>query len=314
MSDFDTVAVLCGPSEPSTDCFRLVRLWAPPEKGHKLFGIHAIDALAPAVEDMLFPFACFGDEIDEFRAGLVKNATAHLAKKLRELLPAPASEHIRVAYGAPAAAWDELRGLLGPDLFACPTLENNEGLGRALPALAQAALSSPTTPVLLARRCQPEDTIAHIVVGVDLTPSSRFLLDAIIPVAARLGARITPVHVAPTADHLDHAGLTKSDGRPPKGSRDPRKSWPTITESLDLPFSVHEVLDDILAPLHVTVGDPAVDLLAAAVELQADLLVVGHSQPGRGPRTTPGRTAAHIIHNAPCHVACYPLPSLSLAE
>ncbi len=314
MSDFDTVAVVCGPSEPSTDCFRLARLWAPPEKGHKIFGIHAIDALEPAVEDTLFPYACFGDEVDEFRAGLVKNATTHLSRKLRELLAAPAVDHLRVAYGTPDAAWNELRGLLGPDLLACPTLDSDNPSGRAVPPLAQTALSSPTTPVMLARRCQPEDAISHIVVGVDITPHSRFLLDAIIPVAARLGARVTPVHVSPTSDHLDHAGLLKSDGRAPKGARDPKKSWPTITESLNLPFAVHEALDDILAPLHVASGDPAIDLLAAAEELQADMIVVGHSQPGRGPRTSPGRTASHVIHHAACHVVCYPLPSITLVD
>jgi nucleotide-binding universal stress UspA family protein len=311
MSDFESVAVLFPCYEPSADCFRFARLWAPTEEGHRVYAAAVLERMHPAMEDVLFPWACFGDDITALELALVRNATSFLNKQLRDLLPAPASDLIRVAHGSHADAWNSLRSIIGPTVIVCPPRDTS--CPGSLAPLTRVALGSASVPVIVPRSCRADERLRTIVVAVDLSPACRPLVEQAVTIAHRLGAVVHPVYVTPTVNHLDHGGMYKAEERP-RTARDPQKQWNQIRESLDVPFAAHQTLDTLLAPLNVLWGDPAAALLEFSTSNPCDVILIGHSRATAQPRFSPGRTATHVLQYATCHVACYPIPVSHPAE
>ena len=50
------------------------------------------------------------------------------------------------------------------------------------------------------------------------------------------------------------------------------------------------------------IGDPAEELVRAASELRADLVIVGRRGGGDAPRVEPGSVSADVVRRAPCDV------------
>jgi nucleotide-binding universal stress UspA family protein len=50
------------------------------------------------------------------------------------------------------------------------------------------------------------------------------------------------------------------------------------------------------------VGDPAEELVRAASELRADLVIVGRRGGADAPRVEPGSVSADVVRRAPCNV------------
>jgi nucleotide-binding universal stress UspA family protein len=131
--------------------------------------------------------------------------------------------------------------------------------------------------------------LAHIVVGVDESPSSRHALAT----AARLGAptraTITVVHVRPALGALGFSPSAAAE-------------FDRAEHELDdlVRADAAGLLDGYAGPWDVAVrtGNVAQELLAVADEVAADLVVVGHR--GRGPLRDAvlGSVASAVVHHS----------------
>jgi nucleotide-binding universal stress UspA family protein len=321
MSEFETVLAAIDGGEISSDVLRLGRLFAGLDKGGRLFAAHVVRDLPADYLDLLNAWACFGDDTDRLRAELVQRAAATIGKRFRDALPAPAADVLHVVPGEPIAGIQAVIGLTGPTLLVAGSAGARAHASGMLGSVATSLARTAATPVLLASRTAPESrTIQTIVVAIDLTPDSRALLQTIMPIAARLGAAVQPVYVAPTVDHLDHAGLVaaaspdgKAEQRQPKGGKDPRKVWAQLEETLGLPFSLRERTRELLRKPIFKQGDPAEQVLDVARQTQAELIAVARCRHAAGNELRLGRTAWTIASHAHCHVLVVPSASAEAA-
>lgn len=321
MSEFETVLAAIDGGEISSDVLRLARLFAGLDKGGRLFAAHVVRDLPADYIDLLNAWACFGDDTERLRAELVQRAAATVTKRFRDLLPAPAAETLHVALGEPHAGIHAIVGLTGPTLIVAGSAGARAHAPGMLGSTASWLARTAATPVLLASRTAPESrTVRTIVVAIDLTSDSRALLQTVLPIAARLGAAVQPVYVAPMVDHLDHAGLVavhapdgRSDQRQPKGGKDPRKVWAQFEETLGLSFSLREHARELLRKPIFRQGDPAEQVLEVARQTEAGLIAVARCRHAAGNELRLGRTAWTIASHAHCHVLVVPSASSEAA-
>jgi nucleotide-binding universal stress UspA family protein len=321
MSEFETVLAAIDGGEISSDVLRLARLFAGLDKGGRFFVAHVVRDLPADYIDLLNAWACFGDDTERLRAELVQRATATIAKRFRDLLPAPAADALHVVPSEPKAGIQSIIGLTGPTLIVAGSAGARAHAPGMLGSVATWLARTAATPVLLAARTAPESrTVQTIVVAVDLTADSRALLQTILPIAARLGAAVQPVYVAPTVDHLDHAGLVavhapdgKADPRQPKGGKDPRKVWAQLEDTLGLSFSLREQARELLRKPIFRQGDAAEQVLDVARQTQAELIAVARCRHAAGNEFRLGRTAWTIASHAHCHVLVVPSASAEAA-
>lgn len=159
--------------------------------------------------------------------------------------------------------------------------------------------------VVEARRRQMmerEPTIPrHMLVAVDFTPASRFVVRTASQYARKFGATLTLIHVVdfqpPVALGL---GWTEVAGGDMPG-KDLEK--PALAELKKLAEELGANSADLLAR-H---GDPKARILEAAEETGADLIVVG-SKSRRGIGRLLGSTANGVVHAARCSVLTVPAP------
>jgi nucleotide-binding universal stress UspA family protein len=131
----------------------------------------------------------------------------------------------------------------------------------------------------------------HIVVGVDGTESSLRALDVTASVARRNEAEVTVVLVR-------HIPTLATVGAVPA------LDWPSVFAPLEkeVEEAARARLVGVRWNLVVTDGSPAAELERVAVQLGADLLVVGRSQGGRIHRLIEGSVAGHAAVDAPVAV------------
>jgi nucleotide-binding universal stress UspA family protein len=131
----------------------------------------------------------------------------------------------------------------------------------------------------------------HIVVGVDGTDSSLRALDAAATVARRNEAEVTVVFVR-------HIPVLATAGPAPA------LDWVSVFAPLEkeIEDAARERLQGVRWNLVVVDGSPVVELERIAVEVDADLLVVGRSQGGRIHRLIEGSVAGHTATDAPVAV------------
>lgn len=317
MSEFETVLAAVDGGETSTDVLRLARSVAGLDKGGRLFVAHVVRDLSPDYIDLLNAWACFGDDTDRLRAELVQRASNTLAKRFREAIPGPVADVLRVVPGEPFEGLNTIIGLTGPTLVVAGSASIRARASGVLGSVATSLARSSANPVLLVSRTSVETrAVQTIVVGIDLTSDTRALLQTVIPIAARLGAVVQPVYVAPTSEHLDHAGLVsnpasdgKSDQRQPKGGRDPRKVWTQLEETLGLPFSLRERARELVRKPIFRTGDPAAQVLDVAQQAQAEMIAVARCRHISGNEYRLGRNAWAIASQAHCHVLVVPSAS-----
>jgi nucleotide-binding universal stress UspA family protein len=116
----------------------------------------------------------------------------------------------------------------------------------------------------------------RIVVGYDGSDCAKRALDRAAALAG-YGSQVTVVHVASDPLGLDKGKLL-------------------LTEARD-----RLVAQQVFARTFEPVGDPAEQLIEAARELEADLVIVGN---GKGPlaRLVLGSVSTKVVHRAPCDV------------
>jgi universal stress protein A len=133
-------------------------------------------------------------------------------------------------------------------------------------------------------------TFKRIIVAVDGSATADRAADQAIELAKSLGATMALVHVVdPDALPVEGAsGWAEHDGR-----------------NLLAALVKRATLEPSPAAF-VPIGKPAAEIVAAAREWRADLIVIGSHGRGRVARMLIGSVATAVIHHAPCPVLVVP--------
>ncbi len=139
------------------------------------------------------------------------------------------------------------------------------------------------------------DPKSVVLVGVDLSPTSREILQAALTMGARLPSEVHLVHVMPIAPS-EMLGASRADRELGYASTIER-----AREELDrlaelVPGSVKHVAG------HLRIGSPDVEIAQLASDIGADCVVVGtHGRHGWD-RLLLGSVAESLVRHAPCPV------------
>ena len=133
-----------------------------------------------------------------------------------------------------------------------------------------------------------------IIVGLVPTPAGRAALDAAIEEAAWRGAHLVIVNTSRGAALVD-ADLVGAE------------ELAAVTERLDAHRIAHEIRQN------AGVGDPVEQLLAAVVDLEAELLVIGMRHRSPVGKLILGSSAQRLLLDSPCPVLAVKGPARETA-
>jgi nucleotide-binding universal stress UspA family protein len=150
---------------------------------------------------------------------------------------------------------------------------------------ADAVARRSTVPCLFVRR--PLSVPARMLVALDGTDRGLRVLRAACAVATRLGSRLSGVIV----ERLH-------PGEPPSLAG----SVPTGRTA-----ALQRRLNGAIEPLLVRHGDPSIEILQAAADVSADVIVIGYRRGGPPGPIEAGSVARYVAHRAPCAVLTVPL-------
>ncbi len=306
MSELPTVVAAVPDSDTAPGTYEMASALADTSKGGRLFAVHATGEIPPSMAQVLFPYACFGEDEDLLRAELIRTAHKRVANRLKKNgSEEPIGDRLKVVQGDPSVAVSEALSGIDSDLLvvgagpkvgaAWPSLGTTGHLLRASHAPVLVVRSQPTAPRQLQK----------ILVGIDLSPATLNVLLVSLEWAQRTGGQIQPLYVLPDAAGLDHAELIE-----PRGVGRLKKAvnakWMQIESQLDPRFPVAENLKALMRPRIVTSGEPGHKLVELATEAETDLVIVGRSRSKNGIAGGLGRVAEHVVRHAPCHVMVVP--------
>lgn len=311
MTDFSTVVAAVGDSDRALDVIRTASTLAQRNRGGALYIAHAVGAMPKVMEHTLFPYACLGDDAEAVRAHLLQRAAAALDARWGKTWEAPAADILRVAYGHPGEAVEEIARALGPDLLVV-----GHGAGRrhgALGPVGGELLERAAWPVWITRERTEPLAIRTVLVALDLTPDAPHLLTEALRLAEAHGAAIVPVAVAPRTAEVDHARVTG----PPrdlhgKTLKQMEQYATRVIASMTLRFPEERQLTERLRETVFVTGDPAMAICEAAEAQGADVVLIGRRRSGRS--TGLGRVAEAVARHAPCDVCVHPTVSLAASD
>lgn len=306
MSELPTVVAAVADSETAPGTFEIARTLADTAKGGRLFAVHATGEIPPAMAEVLFPYACFGEDEDLLLAELVRTAHKRVSKRLQGgPEDDPIGDQLKVVPGAPSTAISDALSRIDSDLLVVGA---GAKVGASWPTLGTTGhlLRTSHAPVLVVRdQATASRQLTKILVGVDLSEETVHLLTVALEWAQRTGGQIQPLYVVPDAAGLDHADLVE-----PRGIGRLKKAvnakWVQIEGQLDPRFPIAENLKTLLRPRIVTAGEPGHKLVELATEAETDLVIVGRSRGTAGVAGSLGRVAEHVVRHAPCHVMVVP--------
>ncbi len=300
MSDLPIVAAAIDGDDAAPAVLALAKTLATPQRGGRWYAVHAVRPPELALQTLLFPYACLGDDLDAIRAELLGAAADDLRNRFRAALP-EGDDTLRTAWGHPVDALRSLTDGLGPDWLVAGHGRNDlRATGQLGPVAAGLARLS-NRPLVLADPRREHGVVRTIVAALDLTPHAVGVLATAVELAVRLDARVVPVAVEPTVDDRLHGdGSRDNRGR---SKKELRARFTRVLEALELPFATDTERDQRLDQLDLRIGDPGPELAAAAQEHDADLVVAGRCHPVHGPASRLGRVAEYVARHAPCHVA-----------
>lgn len=300
MSDLPIVAAAIDGDDAAPAVLALAKTLATPQRGGRWYAVHAVRPPELALQTLLFPYACLGDDLDAIRAELIAAAADDLRHRFRGALP-DGDDTLRAAWGHPVDALRSLTDGLGPDWLVAGHGRNDlRAIGQLGPVAAGLARLA-NRPLVLVDPSREHGAVRTIIAALDLTPHAVGVLATAIDLAVRLDARVIPVAVEPTLDDRLHGdGTREHRGR---SKKELRARFTRVLEALELPFATDTERDERLGELELRLGDPGPELAAAAQEHDADLIVVGRCHPVHGPAARLGRVAEHVARLAPCHVA-----------
>ena len=133
----------------------------------------------------------------------------------------------------------------------------------------------------------------RILVAVESSPVAAHAVDVGVDLARSLKAEIALIHVTePLAAYGSDAGVSSSEFMA-LAKQEGQKLLAGTRERLSLPASTL----DFLQP-----GDPAIEIVNAAKEWPADVIVLGSHGRGGVSRALLGSVAEAVIRHAPCPV------------
>lgn len=294
MTPFPIVVAAIDDSDVAAQVLRVAKTLGDPERGGRLFAAHAIRPLDPGFAQILFPWACLGDDIDAIRAEWGAATSKALVQRHREVLGPQAAELLRVGHGQPADAVTALCDHLGPELLVVGRYGAATPVGGWLGSVASRLIVRATCPVVLVNPASPTNAPQRICVALEQCDAARDVLRVAVTLAERHGASLHPIF----------AVAEPNKPGPRDVRREQRAYLGRLIEGLNLPFSSGGRIEERLGRPMSWAGDPAEAILAAANELGGDLLVVGRSSEGTKPF---GRTAEAVVRGASLHTVVVPV-------
>lgn len=311
MTDFSTVVAAIGDSDRAIDVLRAAGTLARVKQGDTLFYAHAAGRIPAAMEDVLFPYACLGDDAEAVRAAVLQAAARALASRWGKEMVGQPRDVLRVGYGGAVEGVLEVARAIGPDILLLGP-SSGDTPGHVGPD-AHAILTRAPWSVWLARARDTAPTIRNVMVALDLTPDSPHLLTTALRLAEQHGATLHPVSVAPHGGVGDHAQVTGPVREMHGKTRKSMEQLDTrVVASMSLHFPEERQLAERLKPNTLVQGDPAEELCRAAAELEADVIVIGRRQSRNGRGL--GRVAEHVARHADCDVWVVPTEGPAVAE
>jgi nucleotide-binding universal stress UspA family protein len=141
-----------------------------------------------------------------------------------------------------------------------------------------------------------EEPVSTILIGVDDSAHSEDAVAFGRRLAGVTSGRVVLASAFPYNDYPSRAAnLTYRDALRGEAARTVRR----MVQRLGLP-------DERVERIVTADMSPARALHAAAEQVEADLVVVGHTRHGQAGRVIPGATAERLLHGAPCPVAVVP--------
>jgi nucleotide-binding universal stress UspA family protein len=290
MIPFRTILLAADFSDSSRDAFRVACSLARADRTR----IIVLNVLEPKYDAE--PPVYVGQQTVHYRV-LVRDPSEHecLKNRLGEtyMPDQPMDVHFQTAEGDTAEEILRSSEAIGCDLIVMGT-HGRQGLDRLLAgSIAETVLRKAVCPVLALRRQKgpgPDVPIRVILHPTDFSDRSGASLDVARLLARDTGAQLILLHVTPPDILLEG---TLAAGGDPRGDRDCLEEIRRRMEGPDLKCPVQARLDH---------GEPAAEILRAADEVRADLIVMGtHGRSGLN-RMLMGSVAEAVLRAAACPV------------
>lgn len=312
LSNKTIVAALDADTEASS-LLATARAIATTEEPSSVYGLHCVPEMPSAMQRLLFPLACLGDDHDAIAAALIRAASEELAETLRAEGQKIDTHSLRVAYGQRDTTCLQELKRLGPDILVVGTGNPERVEPGTLGSLSAKLLRHHAGPVLVVRKRSLKPRYKRVAALIDLQPSCSLLLSDAVGLADQWGASVQALHVMPTLQALDH-NPAREDARDTKQLRkDIDKQFRQAGASMRVPYPVRSRLTDVLQKPELAEGDPGAEIVEFAINQQIDLLVTYRCQPSSGSGQHLGRIAEYVARNAPCDVLVVPPPTLQQA-
>jgi len=149
---------------------------------------------------------------------------------------------------------------------------------------------------------QTEGVFTRLLVGYDGSPGSRQALRAALRLATGSGGQVTAVIVQ---HHLPRYGATVGE------VDEERLVEAADARRLDNEIQAEAAERDLPVTVRVVTGHPSHELVQAAKDLDADLIVLGHSRHTTLPAALLGAVTERVSRHAPCSVLIVRIPALN---
>lgn len=260
-------------------------------RGAELVLIHAVDIPEPP--------RFLGDRFPP-RELLLDTQREGTETRLAKLVDSLAGARIRsvVRFGRAAEQIEKVAAEMGADLIVAGKHGERSWMGRGPGSTAERLSRSCGIPVLLAaglRQAVPK----RLLVAVDDDDVTDWVLGWARMLSERFGADVTALHVVSNAvlSHvLSMAAVTGGstdldEARIQDEFRQDAERWLRRIGAVGLP---RDRVD-----YRTAFGHPAEEILTAATQLDADLVIMGSRRPGTLRRTVLGSVASEVLHRAP---------------
>lgn len=265
--------------------------------------LHVVEELPPAVQRYLFPYACLGDDHDAVVADILSASRGSLLERFGESTKLD-ERFLRVVYGRVIdAAMEELRRT-GPDLVVVGSSSSEVPEPGLIGKNAARLIRRSPAPVLVVRGRRRE-SIQKIVVALDMGQDAPGLFSSAIIFAHTHGAQVTPVHVVSS---LPAAASGRTRGADAGSRKELDRRFQQVLSSLKLPYPVQTVATDIVQKPRLEEGDVGEGIVAAARELEADMVVVYRCESSALSGARLGRVTEYVLRHSPCDVLVLPPP------
>lgn len=154
----------------------------------------------------------------------------------------------------------------------------------------------PSDPAGSVRPEQPAE-LRRLLVGCDESDASTWAATFALQLAGTTDASAVLLHTGPTTDETPLQALGATEDQVAEGER----TWRRRLEAL-----CGQAPPDASIECRVEHGAPAAVLVATAIELEADLVLVGTGGVGRLRGAVLGSVSSQVLQHAPCSVMLFP--------